>query len=135
MVLLTLYFDAPFWVGVFEHVGNGKIETCRVVFGSEPKDYEVYDFILKNYYNLKFSRSIETKEHIAKKINPKRMHREISKEMKKQGISTKAQEAIRQEREARKVERKHICHEQKEEYSRAQFKLKQEKKKEKKKGH
>lgn len=135
MVLLTLYFDPPFWVGVFEHVDNGKIETCRVVFGSEPKDYEVYDYILKKYYDLKFSRPIEARKQIVKKINPKRMHRKINKEMQKQGISTKAQEALRLEREACKVERKHISREQKEAYKKEQFRLKQEKKKKKKKGH
>jgi hypothetical protein len=135
MVLLTLYFDSPFWVGVFEHSENGKIETCRVVFGREPKDYEVYEFILKHYYELRFSKPIEAKKQGFKRINPKRMHRKISKEMRKNGVSTKAQEAMRIEREARKVERKHISHEQKEEYKKAQFKLKQAKKKDKKKGH
>lgn len=56
---LTVFFDDPFWVGVFERIEENKLSVCRVVFGAEPKDYEVYDFILKNYSNLKFSSSIE----------------------------------------------------------------------------
>ena len=28
---------------------------CKITFGAEPKDYEVYDFVLKNYYRLRVS--------------------------------------------------------------------------------
>lgn len=31
---------------------------CKVTFGAEPKDYEVYDFVLKNYYRLRFSPAV-----------------------------------------------------------------------------
>ena len=58
---LTIFFDNSFWVGVFERVEGNKLSVCRVVFGTEPKDYEVYDFILKNYKNLKFGSSLEIK--------------------------------------------------------------------------
>ena len=58
---LTVFFDNPFLVGVFECVEKNKLSVCRVVFGAEPKDYEVYDFILKNYKNLKFGSSLEIK--------------------------------------------------------------------------
>ena len=46
---LTVYFKEPFWIGVFEHIWEGKLSVCKVTFGAEPKDYEVYGFILKNY--------------------------------------------------------------------------------------
>ena len=52
---LTVLFDAPFWVGIYERVSGGQLEACRIVFGSEPKDYEVYDFLLKNWHRLRFS--------------------------------------------------------------------------------
>ena len=38
---LTVYFDAPFWVGVFERMEDGRLSVCKVTFGAEPKDYEV----------------------------------------------------------------------------------------------
>lgn len=38
---LTVYFESPFWVGVFERISNGKLSVCKVTFGVEPKDYEV----------------------------------------------------------------------------------------------
>ena len=56
---LTVFFEEPFWIGVFEHISEGKLFVCKVTFGAEPKDYEVYDFVLKNYYRLKF-RACET---------------------------------------------------------------------------
>ena len=33
---LTVFFEGPFWVGVFERVEDGRLSVCRVVFGSEP---------------------------------------------------------------------------------------------------
>ena len=46
---LTVYFDEPFWVGVFERIDGGKLSVCKVTFGAEPKDCEVLEFVLKNY--------------------------------------------------------------------------------------
>ncbi len=31
---------------------SGKLSVCKITFGAEPKDYEIYDFVLKNYYRL-----------------------------------------------------------------------------------
>ena len=57
---LTVFFEEPFWVGVFERVSEGKLSVCKVTFGAEPKDYEVYDLVLKNYYRLRFSLAVAT---------------------------------------------------------------------------
>ncbi len=66
----------PFWVGVFERVSEGKLSVCKVTFGAEPKDYEVYDFVLKNYYQLRFSPTVATD---VKEVgrNPKRVQRHV----------------------------------------------------------
>ena len=58
---LTVFFDDPFWVGVFERIEDGKLSVCKVTFGAEPKDYEVWDYVLHHYYELVFSPAIETK--------------------------------------------------------------------------
>lgn len=34
-------FEDPFWTGVFERCEDGRLSAARVVFGSEPKDYEI----------------------------------------------------------------------------------------------
>ena len=47
---LTVFFEGPFWVGVFERIEDGRLSVCRVVFGSEPRDYEVLEFILPVSY-------------------------------------------------------------------------------------
>ena len=57
---LTVFFEEPFWVGVFERVSGGKLSVCKVTFVAEPKDYEIYDFVLKNYYRLRFSPAVAT---------------------------------------------------------------------------
>ena len=49
---LTVFFEEPFWVGVFERYENGKISVAKVTFGAEPKDYDVYEFVLT--YLLKY---------------------------------------------------------------------------------
>ena len=55
---LTVFFEEPFWIGVFERLSEGKLSVCKVTFGAEPKDYEIYDFVLKNYGRLRFSPAV-----------------------------------------------------------------------------
>ena len=71
---LTVFFEEPFWIGVFERISEGKLSVCKVTFGAEPKDYEVYDFVLRNYYRLKFSPAVATDVKEAGR-NPKRVQR------------------------------------------------------------
>ena len=76
---LTVYFEEPFWVGVFERIEDGKLSVAKVTFGAEPKDYEVQEYIQKYYFSLKFSPAVETVVKDIKR-NPKRMHREVKKQ-------------------------------------------------------
>ena len=82
---LTVYFENPFWIGLFERISNGKLSVCKVTFGAEPKDYEVWEFILKHYYELRFSSAIET---VVKQTadNPKRRQRNARKQLQNSGI-------------------------------------------------
>ena len=57
---LTVFFEDPFWVGVFERVDDGKLSVCKVTFGAEPKDYDVWEFVLRHYDELVFSPAVET---------------------------------------------------------------------------
>ena len=45
-ICLTVFFEDPFWVGVFERQAQGELTVCKVTFGAEPKDGEVYDLSL-----------------------------------------------------------------------------------------
>lgn len=131
---LTVFFEEPFWVGVFERVSDGKLSVCKITFGAEPKDYEIWEFILKHYYELKFSPAVETEE---KKTadNPKRRQRNAKKQLQNQGIGTKSQQALQMQREEMKAERRIISKEQREAEKLRRFRLRQQKQKEKHRGH
>ena len=134
-IKLTVFFEEPFWVGVFEKLEGTMLETSKTVFGAEPKDYEVYDFINQNYYGLRFSSPVHVDLNPEVKVNPKRLQRVIKGETENRGVGTKAQQAIKLEYEACKVERKKLSKIQREEMKQQKFERRQEKKKEKKKGH
>ncbi|TCO77470.1 YjdF family protein [Marinisporobacter balticus] len=131
----TVFFEGPFWIGLIEKMENDHYQTAKIIFGPEPKDYEVHDFILKNYFRIKFSNPIQNGEGKEKKINPKRLQRKIQKELENIGMGTKAQLALKEQYSVNKKERKKISKEYQEEQKRIKFELKQQKKKEKKKGH
>ena len=131
---LTVYFEEPFWVGVFERIEDGKLSVAKVTFGAEPKDYEVQKYIQKYYFSLKFSPAVDTVVKDIKR-NPKRMQREAKKQMQETGIGTKSQQALKLQQEQNKQERKVRSREKKEADELRMFELKQQKKREKHRGH
>lgn len=131
---LTVYFEEPFWVGIFEETADGKLSVARVVFGSEPKDSFVLEFIEKNYFKLKFSPELIFEEKKSAD-NPKRRQREAKKQISEKGIGTKSQQAISKMREEGKIEHKLMSKEQREAEAKRQFELKKQKRKEKRRGH
>ena len=131
---LTVYFEEPFWVGVFERFEDGKLSVTKVTFGAEPKDYEVQEYIQKYYASLKFSPAVDTVVKDIKR-NPKRMQREAKRQMQETGIGTKSQQALKLQQEQNKQERKIRSREKKEAEELRLFEMKQQKKKEKHKGH
>ena len=102
---LTVFFEEPFWVGLFERIEDGKLSVAKVTFGAEPKDYEVQEYIQKCYFSLKFSPVVETVVKDIKR-NSKRMQRETKKQMLEIGIGTKSQQALKLQQEQNKQERK-----------------------------
>lgn len=131
---LTILFENPFWIGLYERTADGNYEVCKITFGAEPKDYEVYAFLLSSFYRLAFSPPIRADRAEERKINPKRMQREISGQMENRGIGTKAQQALKLQHEQNKLARKTQSREQKEAEKERRFALRQEKKKEKRRG-
>lgn len=123
-----------FWIGVFERIEDGKLSVAKVTFGAEPKDYEVQEYIRKDYSSLKFSLAVDTVVKDMKR-NPKRMRREAKKQVQETGIGTKSQQALKLQQEQNKQERKKRSHQRKEAEKKRMFELKQQKKREKHKGH
>ena len=131
---LTVYFEEPFWVGVFERIENGRLTVAKVTFGAEPKDYEIQKYIQRYYFSLKFSPAVDTVVKETKR-NPKRIQREAKKQMQETGIGTKSQQALKLQQEQNKQERKVRSREKREADQLRMFEQKQQKKREKHKGH
>lgn len=132
---ITVMFDEPFWIGIYERQIGNQYEACKITFGAEPKDYEVYAYLLKNYDLLKFSPAIKTKLLAEKAVNPKRMQRLVNKQLNCIGIGTKAKQAFKLMQEQSKQVRKASSKQKREEERERRFELKSAKRKEKHKGH
>ena len=131
---LTVWFADPFWVGVYEREAEGRLEVCRHTFGAEPKDGEVWQWLLSAWRGLDFSPAVEAPRRPSGRENPKRVRRQARNRPEKTGVGTKAQQALQLQREARRAERaqRHRQRDAAEEERR--FRIRQEKKKEKARG-
>ena len=83
---------------------------------------------------MKFSPAVDTVVRDIKR-NPKRMQREAKRQMQETGIGTKSQQALKLQQEQNKQERKIRSREKKEAEEQRMFEMKQQKKREKHKGH
>ena len=132
-VTVKVIFQESFWVAVFEKIEAERLSVCKVTFGAEPRDFEVQEFILQNYFKLRFSPVVAAAVKEPKQ-NPKRVLREVHRQMESTGIGTKSQQALKLQQEQAKTERKALSREQREARKQRQFELRQQKKKEKHRG-
>lgn len=131
---LTVHFEDPFWIGIYEWIADGQLRVCKITFGAEPKDYEVYDFLLLNRNRMHFSPPVRSDGTQNNKINPKRMQRAIKKQLETQGIGTRSQQALKLQHEENKMVRKEKSRRQKEVEKQREFELRQQKHKQKHRG-
>ena len=77
---LTVFFENQFWIGVFEQISDGRLSVCKVTFGAEPKEYDVFEFILRNYDKLEFSAAVEItlKQNLLVNVIRRYVHTESS---------------------------------------------------------
>lgn len=132
-VTCTVLFQEPYWICVMERYTGQRLSACRITFGAEPKDYEVYEFLLANHCNLRFSPAVEAAVKETQK-NPKRIQRDVRRQVKETGIGTKSQQALKLQQEEMKTKRTILSRQMKEEQKERKFDLKQQKKKEKHRG-
>ena len=132
-VTLVVFFEEPFYVGVIERVCGGELTACRHVFGAEPRDAEVLVFILAEYGRMKFSPAVEA-PYRKRAMNPKRAKRDADRRLAGEGIGTRSQRALSAGREAVKAERSGQRREEREAHRERLFELRQQKRKEKKRG-
>ena len=132
---LTVYFEEPFWVGVFERIAEERLSACKVIFGAEPKDYTVWEFILRHYGELEFGPAIKAQGKPFAAGNPKRRQRRAKKQLQSTGVGTKSQQALAARQEELKIERKKARRERQAAEQQRQFDLRRQKRKEKHRGH
>jgi hypothetical protein len=96
-ITLTILFDDPFWIGLFSISEGDFSKYCKITFGSEPSDIQVYDYCLKNFYHLQFSEFYETPPFRPDVKNPKRLQREINREIKGKSGIKKSYDVIKEQ--------------------------------------
>ena len=132
---LTMLFEDPFWIGLYEKEEDGRYSVCKITFGAEPKDYEVYAFLLRNWRGLRFGPAVLGGLPSEGRINPKRRQRIIRDELQDKGVGTKAQQTLKLYQEQNKAARQLRSREQKEAEKEWQFNSRQKKRKAKHRGH
>ena len=131
---LTVLFEDPFWVGLFERIYDGKYSVCRIVFGAEPRDFEVYEYILRRWDTLLFSPPLDSPPPDTRRVNPKRRQRMLQKQTEA-GIGTKAQQALKLQQEQAKAVRNTQRRQRKEDDAARKLQIRAEKRREKHRGH
>ena len=131
---LTVYHDGQFWVGLAEHVEGGRYGVARIVFGAEPSDEEILRFVVGKWEKLSFFGDDPAEASKSAK-NPKRRAREASRALKRPAVSTEAQQALANQREAMKRESAQARSQRRADEAEARFEQRKLKRKRKHRGH
>ena len=131
---LTVYHDGQFWVGMAEHVEDGRYGVARIVFGAEPSDEEILQFVVGKWAVLSFFGDEPTEASKPAK-NPKRRAREASRALKQPAMGTKAQQTLASQRDAMKRESVRARSQHRADEAEARFEQRKLKRKQKHRGH
>ncbi len=132
---ITVYFGDPFWVGLFERWDEEGYQVCKFIFGTEPKDYEVYEHLLARWRELSFSPALPGKLSPPRKVKANRTRREAERAISGPPAGTKAQEALKLQREAGKEARRERSRQERDAEETRRFQRRQEKRRQKHRGH
>ena len=137
--VFTVYFDGQFWVGLLESEDEGGLVVARHVFGSEPNNGELLDFMLNDFAKLRRLATPLRSQGTAvaptsRVLNPKRAQREALREQSRP-VSTRAQAAFAAALKASASDAKSLSREERREDAVRRFELRVEKKKKKRAGH
>lgn len=133
-ITLTVFFESPFYVGLFERQEGTRLSAARVVFGAEPTGPELLSWLQEHYASLTFSPCVEGAKAEPAAANPKRRLREAARS-RTAGVGTRAQQALQLAREAHQLLRQQHAREQRAQEQERQFQLRQERKKARHRGH
>ena len=131
---LTVYHDGQFWVGLAEHVEDGSYGAARIGCGAEPADEEILRFVASEWEKLAFFGGKPAEASKPAK-SPKRRAREAAKTLKQPAMSTKAQQALANQRETMKRESAQARSRRRADEAEARFEQRKLKRKRKHRGH
>ena len=131
---LTVYHEGQFWVGLAEHVEGGRYGVARIVFGAEPSNEEILRFVVNKWAKLSFFGDKDTETSKPAK-NPKWRAREAAKALKQPAMSTKAQQALSNQRETMKRESAQARSQRRADEAKTRFEQRKLKRKQKHRGH
>ncbi|MCO5970009.1 YjdF family protein [Actinoallomurus soli] len=111
-VALTVCFEDPFWVGILEITEGGETRATRIVFGGEPTDAELHEFLLRHGSALLAKAAANPPvpadaRPSRPRVNPKRAAKLAAREAARAAEGrrgTASQEAVRLEYEQRKAQ-------------------------------
>lgn len=136
--VFSVYFEGPFWVGILESEEEGALSVARHVFGAEPSNPELLDFMLHRFAGLQRHRAPSSSgagevEAASRPLSPKRAAREARRDVACPA-STKAQAALAEAHEAAKADAKASCREARSGTEALRFAQRERKRKEKRRG-
>ena len=120
---------------LYEREEDGQYQVCKILFGAEPKDAQVYAFLQRHWRDLTFSPPLPAETAVRPRPNPKRLQRAIQKQLDTPALGTKAQCALQAQRETNAEARKARARQQRADHAARQFALHQQKRREKHRGH
>ena len=120
---------------MYEREENGLYAACKVTFGAEPSDAEVYAFLNRHWGSLRFSPAVAAGTAARKAPGYKRAMRAARAQTAQTGPGTKARQALAAQREQQAVQRQAAARHRREESEARRFALRRHKRKEKHRGH
>lgn len=118
----TVFFEAPFWKGIYERQEYHNISVALVIFGAEPKDFEVAQFLTEHFKTLSFSNTMITEQKPKVIKNYKRLQRNIKKQTNQNGIGTKSHKHYNNKENCSKQKRNKIECNKKRKYNNSNLK-------------
>ena len=130
-VTVTIFFDGTFFAALAERRNGDALTAVKHVFGPEPSDAEVLEWVLTQFAKLEFSPPIEAGRKRIAARNPKRQ----AADAVSAGTGTRSQQALQLAREQNAALRKAERKTRDEAEAARKFLLRQEKRREKHRGH
>ena len=134
---LTVMFDGTCWVGIFEKTDAQGYSVARHIFGKEPNDEELYDFLLHGYSTVKFTapQPVTVKLLDDKQMSFKRRQREIERILSSAFPADQVSQQVQAQKEAERQSREQDARAERKAEEAHKYQLRQAKRHEKHRGH